>query len=267
LSRKRRPIRRVPDWKTTLLVNQMEERLTPNTYTVNVFDDPTFTYFDPTTGVMQDGNESGYVSLRSAIEASNNSGASGNIINFSQAGTVGLSQGELFVKNSVEIDGDGSNPNAVPNFGTTVRGSPANPFFYSGGVDSRVFDIDGATGVAGPTPDANNHLAGWSLINTGNLDWSATADDPLTVNLETLVNPSTPGTDVAGAMDHFDPTQSYSWKAFQWTGTYTGPTTDTALNASTVFDTSAFQNSFNGTFAWHLDLSSGTIYLTYTPAP
>jgi hypothetical protein len=39
-----------------------------------------------------------------------------------------------------------------------------------------------------------------------------------------------------------------------------------ALNASTVFDTSGFANSFNGTFAWQLDLSSNTLYLTYTPA-
>jgi hypothetical protein len=39
-----------------------------------------------------------------------------------------------------------------------------------------------------------------------------------------------------------------------------------ALNASTVFYTSAFANSYNGTFAWQLDLNSNTLYLTYTPA-
>ena len=67
-------------------------------------------------------------------------------------------------------------------------------------------------------------------------------------------------------MDNFDPTQSYSWKAVIFTGTYTGPTSDAALNASTVFNTSGFQNTFTGTFGWHLDTGSGTLYLTYSPA-
>ena len=66
--------------------------------------------------------------------------------------------------------------------------------------------------------------------------------------------------------DNFDPTQSYSWAAVKWTGAYTGPTDIAALNAATLFDTSAFANSFSGTFAWHLDQSAITLYLTYTPA-
>ena len=47
----------------------------------------------------------------------------------------------------------------------------------------------------------------------------------------------------------------------------TADTRLSALNASTIFDTGGFANSFTGTFAWDLDVSSGTLYLTYTPAP
>ena len=44
------------------------------------------------------------------------------------------------------------------------------------------------------------------------------------------------------------------------------PTDVATLMASTVFDASAYQNMFTGTFGWNLDLSSKTLYLTYTPA-
>ena len=65
-------------------------------------------------------------------------------------------------------------------------------------------------------------------------------------------------------MANFDPTQAYSWEAAHFTETFGGPTTDAELNASTVFNTSGFQNTFTGTFGWHLDAGSGTLYLTYT---
>jgi hypothetical protein len=81
------------------------------------------------------------------------------------------------------------------------------------------------------------------------------------VSVQTLSDPTT-----GGSMANFDPNQSYRWAAVQWTGSYTGPTDVAVLNASTVFDTSGFSNSFTGTFAWELDLDSGTLYLTYTPA-
>jgi hypothetical protein len=137
----------------------------------------------------------------------------------------------------------------------------------AGGVDKVQFQIDDATGTAGPSADSTNHVDGWSLLSTGNLSWTATTDHKLTVNLQTLSSTTTQGNDVAGTMANFDPTQSYSWAAVKWTGTYSGPTDVSALNASTVFDTSGFQNTFNGTFAWNLDTDSGTLYLTYTPAP
>ena len=103
-----------------------------------------------------------------------------------------------------------------------------------GGVSNYVFAIDDATGVAGPNPDANNQLSGWSLVTARDLKWNADADHKLTINLQTLLNPSTPGNDVAGTTDNFDQTQSYSWEAIHYTGTFTGPTSDAALNAFRV---------------------------------
>jgi hypothetical protein len=66
-------------------------------------------------------------------------------------------------------------------------------------------------------------------------------------------------------MDNFDPTHSYSWAVVHWTGTYTGPTNNSDLNASTVFNTAGFQNTFTGTFSWNIDTADGTLYLVYTP--
>jgi hypothetical protein len=138
--------------------------------------------------------------------------------------------------------------------------------FGPGGVGDTAFVINNATGTAGPTIDANGQVSGWSLIQTGDFNWAADADHKLTVDLQTLANPTTVGSDMAGPMANFDPTQSYSWVAVKWTGTYSGPTDVAALNASTVFDTTAFGNSFNGTFSWSLDVANGTLSLTYTPA-
>jgi hypothetical protein len=109
-------------------------------------------------------------------------------------------------------------------------------------------------------------VSGWSLVTAGDFGWAATADAPVTVSLQTLANPTTEGSDVAGPMANFDPTQAYSWKAVTWTGTYTGPTTAADLMASTVFDTAAYANTFTGTFGWSLDLANQTLFLTYTPA-
>jgi hypothetical protein len=99
-----------------------------------------------------------------------------------------------------------------------------------GGVEGYVFCINDATGMAGPSPDANGQVSGWGLVNVdGNLTWSADAAHKLVVNLLTLANPTTVGFDVAGSMDHFDPSQSNVWEAVHWTGTYTGPTDSATL--------------------------------------
>ena len=102
---------------------------------------------------------------------------------------------------------------------------------------------------------------------SGNCAWTADPTHKLTVALDTLVNPTTVGDGVAGPMDHFNSSQPYSWLAVQWDGTYTGPTNAAALNAGTIFDTSAFRNSVAGTFGWQLDPAGHTLSLTYTPTP
>jgi hypothetical protein len=55
-------------------------------------------------------------------------------------------------------------------------------------------------------------------------------------------------------------------KAVGMARSYSGPTSDSAFNDTTVFVTSAFAYSFSGTFGWHLDSAAKTLYLTYPPA-
>ena len=68
-------------------------------------------------------------------------------------------------------------------------------------------------------------------------------------------------------MDNFNQSAGYTWEFLQYSGAYSGPTDDAALNASVFFNTSGFANAYGGTFALHLDITAGTLYLTYTPAP
>jgi autotransporter-associated beta strand protein len=149
--------------------------------------------------------------------------------------------------------------------------------FGHNGVDNYLFYISNATGTAGPTPDAQGYVSGWSLIKTvqqvgpttatGDFAWNADSAHLLKIALDTLVNPTMIGTDVAGPMDNFDPTQPYAWPAVEWSGNYTGPTSAAVLDASTVFDTTGFVNSYAGSFGWNLDTGNQTLYLTYTPVP
>jgi autotransporter-associated beta strand protein len=180
-----------------------------------------------------------------------------------------LVKGAGFFQNSVQtINGGkfqaGNSPGAA-SFGKFVLGP--------GGVNSYIFAIDDATGTAGPTPDAAGHVSGWGLVRTvvhasgsGDFVWTATPADKLLVSLQTLVNPTTVGTDVPGMMDHFDPSQSYVWPAVEWAGSYAGPADVAKLDAATSFDSSGFANPAAGRFGWSLDESSHTLSLTYTPS-
>jgi hypothetical protein len=140
--------------------------------------------------------------------------------------------------------------------------------FGPGGATGLVVCMNNATGVAGPTPDGNDQVSGWSLINV-NGDFAITADavHRLTINLQTLANPTTPGNDVAGPMDHFDAAKSYVWEVAHWTGTYTGPTDAAALNAAVELDTGAMANAAGGKFSVRLDTASQALSVVYTPPP
>jgi T5SS/PEP-CTERM-associated repeat protein/autotransporter-associated beta strand protein len=211
--------------------------------------------------------------------------------------------GGLFVNNGYVEDSSNNfqgTATIVADFGSLVKGagyfqntvktinggkfqagnSPGKATFGSfvlgpGGVSNYVFAIDDATGAAGPSPDAAGHVSGWGVVKSfggltggasGDLIWTATPTDKLTFAIETLVNPTTVGTDVAGQMGHFDPMRSYSWPAVEWTGAYAGPTDAATLNASTAFDTTGFLNSVAGTFGWQFDGADHMLSLTYTPA-
>jgi autotransporter-associated beta strand protein len=197
--------------------------------------------------------------------------------NFSGTATIvadfgSLVKGAGFFQNSVQTVNGGKfqagNSPGVASFGKFVLGPS--------GVDNYVFAINDAAGTAGPSPDAAGHVSGWGLVKAighlteasatpGDFVWTATPAEPLTISLETLVNPTTVGNDVSGPMADFDPTKAYSWPAFEWSGTYSGPTDPAVLAASTLFDTSGFRNSLSGVFGWSFDASDAVLSLTYTP--
>lgn len=219
-------------------------------------------------------------------------------------GSNAVVAGGLFVNNGYVTDSAAGAPGrVVADFGALVKGagfyqspvvtqnggrfqagnSPGKVTFGSftfgpGGVNDYVFAINDATGSAGPAPDAAGQVSGWGLVqsvalsvgsttNTGDFAWTADPAHKLTVALETLVNPATVGTDVAGPMAHFDPTQAYAWPAVTWAGAYTGPVEGSALATATTFDTAGFLNPTAGTFGWNLDTAANTLSLTYTPVP
>jgi autotransporter-associated beta strand protein len=186
-----------------------------------------------------------------------------------------LVKGAGFFQNSVVTLNGGrfqaGNSPGIASFGKFALGP--------GGVASYVFAIDDATGTAGPIPDAAGHVSGWSLVNVigprlpyggpdhfGDFTWTATPADRLTVSLQTLVNPTTVGVDEPGMMDHFDPSQPYSWLAVTWSGAYAGPADAAVLDAATNFDASSFFNPIDGRFGWALDKAGQTLSLTYTPS-
>jgi fibronectin-binding autotransporter adhesin len=180
---------------------------------------------------------------------------------------AGFFQNTIVTQNGGKVQA-GNSPGSI-SFGQFV--------FGPGGVSNYVFAIDDATGTAGPSPNAAGLVSGWGLINairhsigvattTGDFTWTADPTNKLTVAIDTLVNPTTVGTDVAGMMANFNPNAAYSWPAAQWTGTYSGPTDVATLDAATSFDTSGFLNPVVGTFGWSLDSGNQTLSLTYTPS-
>ena len=162
--------------------------------------------------------------------------------------------------------------------GNSPGGASYGQFVFGpGGVSNYIFNINDATGAAGPTPDAAGHVSGWGLVSaikqavgsvmtSGNFSWTASPGAPVNVAIDTLLNPTMVGNDVPGAMANFNPYQSYSWPAAEWAGTYAGPTSVAALDASTTFDTSGFVNPVAGTFGWDLNPTDQTLSLTYTPS-
>jgi hypothetical protein len=185
-----------------------------------------------------------------------------------------LVKGAGFFQNSVITQNGGKfqagNSPGSASFGNFVMGP--------GGVNDYVFAIDDATGTAGPSPDALGQVSGWGLVKSvkqsmgivttpGDFTWTATPADKLTFAIDTLVNPTTVGSDIAGPMADFDPTRAYTWVAAHWTGTYSGPTDAATLNADTAFDTSGFASPIAGVFGWQPNAGDHTLSLTYTPVP
>jgi autotransporter-associated beta strand protein len=191
--------------------------------------------------------------------------------------------GGLFVNNGFVGDSTGSGAAIVADYGALVKGagvfqsavitqnggkfqagnSPGKATFGSltlgpGGTQNFNWQINNATGVAGPSADANGQVSGWSLLSaekqidpltgqlsSGDLTWTATSTpgNQFNLSLQTLANPTTVGQDVQGSMANFDGLQgNYSWKFISWQGNYSGPTNDFALGATVLIDMSNFVN-------------------------
>jgi hypothetical protein len=209
--------------------------------------------------------------------------------------------GGLFVNNGFLADSTGTPGKVIVDYGALFKGagtqfvsvvtqnggrvqagnSPGSMgfgqfVFGPGGVNNYVFAIDNATGAAGPKPDAAGLVSGWGLVkavkesfqgavSSGNFIWSANPTNKVTVAIDTLVNPTTVGTDVPGMMANFNPNLPYSWQAAHWDGKYKGPEDVGFLDASTSFDTSSFLNPVAGAFGWSLDEGNHTLSLVYNP--
>jgi hypothetical protein len=227
--------------------------------------------------------------------------------------------GGLFVNNGYVVDSAAGTAAVVADYGTLVKGAG----FYQNGVitvnggkfqagnsPGRVtvgqmvigpggtqdfnWQINDAKGTAGPMPDANNQVDGWSLIQvnkvtvgtiitSGDLTWTATntPGNQFNLSMQTLLFPTTVGNDVPGPMNGFHsgssgpPTQfdgdaSFAWPFISWEGTYTGPMDDATLTASTSFDLSNFVNTvpWFHPFSLHLDLANNAIEIVYfVPEP
>jgi autotransporter-associated beta strand protein len=216
-------------------------------------------------------------------------------------GKNGIVAGGLFVNNGVVFDSTSTGATLVADFGARIKGAglyQTAPATVNGGIfqagnspgvtsvgsinlgavtNNLQFQINNATGVAGPSPDVNNQVSGWSLFNVvrrtpttsfpGDVTWSATPAAKVTIAVQTLTNPTTVGNDVAGPMANFNSNQSYSWTFLTYAHSWTGPTDDPTLNASTTIDTSQFANAVSGTFSIHLDTTAQTLSLVYTATP
>jgi hypothetical protein len=134
-------------------------------------------------------------------------GAATTVAAFGSLGKgAGFFQNRIITQNGGRVQA-GNSP-GIASFGRFV--------FGPGGVSNYVFAIDNATGTAWPSPDAQGHVSGWGLVkairqavgsitSSGDFTWTATPTDKLTVAIDTLVNPTTVGADVAGMMADFDP--------------------------------------------------------------
>jgi hypothetical protein len=135
-------------------------------------------------------------------------------------------------------------------------------------ITGDLWQIDDATGVAGGSSSVPGQPdLGWTLLRiNGNLSWTATVDRPFILTLETLAPTTTADNAVMGPMQHFDPTQFYSWPFAVWGGMYTGPTDPNVLDLTSRFEDTLFLNNLQGgAFSWAW--TPGELDMTFTPIP
>ena len=103
----------------------------------------------------------------------------------------GLAKGTGYYEDVVTQNGGVFSAGNCPEAGLV-----AHMIFGPGGVTEYVFFINDATGAAGPSPDEAGRVSGWGMTTSlGDFAWTATAENQLTVDLKTLLDPTTVGND------------------------------------------------------------------------
>jgi autotransporter-associated beta strand protein len=196
--------------------------------------------------------------------------------------------GEVIVDAGALYKGAGYSgvPIVTQNGGKVQAGNSPGKMFAAhliigpGGINNFGWQINDASGTAGPLGATGQLVSGWSQVQatiltnpithqltTGSLTWTATSTpgNQFQITLETLVNPTPIGSDNPGLMANFDPSKPYSWPIMTYQGTYTGPTDSATLTADTRFDLSQFQNPIAGQFSLALDPVNGALDVVYSP--
>jgi hypothetical protein len=161
--------------------------------------------------------------------------------------------------NPLTINGGQYSPGNSPGRGNVEQ-------FIADPGSTYTFEInDGAPGLEGPIGSSN--LRGWDLttVNATNPADSAffleaTPSQPFTINLVTFTALSPP--DVVGEMDNFNPNVSTQWLAFAVHPAASNAFPNGFNAAAFNINSSAFVNTFNGTFGVARD--GNNVFITYT---
>ncbi len=142
--------------------------------------------------------------------------------------------------------GDGGT--LAPGDGTGTLGADDTTFGPGGLFELQINDFAGTAGDV---------LLGWDLLSvTGTLSLTATADNPLVIDLVSLTAEQTPG-----PADNFDTMQSYSLPLVATTGGIWG------FDADAFFlDTGSLQNDLGGGTFW-IGQSGNDLHLNFAPIP
>ncbi len=176
----------------------------------------------------------------------------GGILENSPAGSIVCPainvSGVLKGSGTVGVVNLGDGGTLAPGDGTGTLGAGDTTFGPGGLFELQINDFAGTAGDA---------LLGWDLLSvTGTLSLTATAADPLMIDLLSLTAAQTPG-----PAENFDAMQSYSLTLVATTDGISGFDAEAFL-----VDAGSLQNDFGGGTFW-IGRSGNDLHLNFTPIP